>query len=376
MTYLNELSTEDKKTLDDIYSKLEKASQNFAGYPCNTEFDYSELYRFLNFTVNNIGDPFHHSNYHLNTHEIEQEVIRFFASLYHAGDEYIGYVTHGGTEGNFFGLNLALAHLEQGIIYHSSCSHYSIKKIIRVLHADSCEVPALDNGEISYDLLKKAIIKNRDKPVIINANIGTTMKGAIDNISKIKALIQELDIKQYHIHCDAALSGLILPFLDTPPPFDFQSGIHSVAISGHKFIGSPIPCGIVLTNKKTMDHSPFISYVEIIDNTISGSRNGITPLFLWYAIKRYGTKGFKEMVGRCFENIDYTVSQLNKMNIPAWKNDHSITAVFPKPSERITNKWQLATHKDISHIMVMPHVTNPFIDTILTDLKEDQTCAG
>ena len=33
---------------------------------------------------------------------------------------------------------------------------------------------------------------------------------------------------------------MILPFVDDPQPFGFDSGIDSIAISGHKLIGSPI----------------------------------------------------------------------------------------------------------------------------------------
>jgi len=39
---------------------------------------------------------------------------------------------------------------------------------------------------------------------------------------------------------------MILPFVPHPQPWDFRAGIDSISISGHKMIGAPLPCGVVL----------------------------------------------------------------------------------------------------------------------------------
>ena len=48
------------------------------------------------------------------------------------------------------------------------------------------------NGEIDYDDLYETIRINRDSPVIFMANIGTTMKGAIDDVNKVRAILKDL----------------------------------------------------------------------------------------------------------------------------------------------------------------------------------------
>ena len=103
------LSAQDQATLDRLYQKIQKESDHFIGYPCNLNFDYSELFSFLNYSINNVGDPFVSSNYHVNTHEIEREVLNFFAEITHADKDFWGYVTNGGTEGNMYGLYLGWA---------------------------------------------------------------------------------------------------------------------------------------------------------------------------------------------------------------------------------------------------------------------------
>lgn len=369
MPYNHPLTTDAKKKLDDLYNQLREASSMVTGYPCNLDFDYSELYPFLTFHINNIGDPSESSNYRVNTHDIECEVLAFFAKLVHAGTDYTGYVTNGGTEGNLYGLNIASQMYPDGIIYYSEQTHYSIPKIIKIIKSKYKEIPADSNGEINYEKLEKALQENQHLPAIINVNIGSTMTGAIDNIDKIRRLIVKAGIDKYYLHCDAALSGMILPFINNPQPFDFQAGVHSIAISGHKFIGSPIPCGIVLTKTKyLLRFSSKIAYVNITDTTIACSRSGLTPLFLWYAIQRHGEDGFKELCVKCLHNTQYAVARLTKAGINAWANPNSISVVFPKPSEALIQKWQLAPFNGEAHFMVMPSTSQKVLKQLLGDL--------
>jgi histidine decarboxylase len=82
------------------------------------------------------------------------------------------------------------------------------------------------------------------------------------------------------------MGGMLLPYL-APEWVNFNRPIHSIAISGHKFIGCPFPCGIVLTYQELADKlASNIEYIGSKDLTIGGSRNGHAPLFLWYAIQK------------------------------------------------------------------------------------------
>ena len=72
-------------------------------------------------------------------------------------------------------------------------------------------------------------------------------------ISHYPSILDELAIENRYIHCDAALCGGYAAFLDPPPAWDFEDGADSIAISGHKFLGSPIPCGIVLARRAHVD---------------------------------------------------------------------------------------------------------------------------
>ncbi len=365
------LKQKQQKRLDAFLQQLRVDADHFLGYPCTREFDYSPLYPFLSMPLNNVGDPFIDSRYHLNTHKYEREVIAFFTELLHAKEETWGYITNGGTEGNMYGIYLAREIYPDALLYYSEATHYSVPKILRMLHARNIMVKSQSSGEIDYQDLAETIRIHRDIPAIIFANIGTTMTGAVDNLDKIKLIMKDLAITQFYIHCDAALGGMILPFVDKSQPFDFSADVDSISISGHKMIGSPIPCGLALAKKTHVDRiSRSVEYIGTLDTTVTGSRNAITPLFLWYAIHSKGKSGFREICQHCITIADYAIKRFADRGIKAWRNPNSITVVFPRQEEDVLAKWQIATQNDLAHIITMPHVKTSHIDRFINDISQ------
>ena len=126
------MRTQTQKRLDALLKEFEELSAQQVGYPCNQDFDYSELWPFLQYSANNVGDPFHGSSFRINTHEVEYEVINTFADMMHLSrDRAWGYVTSGGTEGNMYGLYMGREIFPDGVMYFSQDTHYSVVKIMR-----------------------------------------------------------------------------------------------------------------------------------------------------------------------------------------------------------------------------------------------------
>ena len=339
------------------------------GYPANQTVDYTPLTPFLGHWLNNIGDPFHQTNYRANSHQFEREVVLHFAKL--AGlepGETWGYVTSGGTEGNMYGLYLARELHPGGMLYFSEEAHYSIPKIARVLNMPHTTVKRRSDGEIDYDDLRNMLAVHADRPAIILSTIGTTMRGAVDDVPTIRDILHDLDIKENYIHADAALAGMILPYTDDPQPFGFDAGVDSISISGHKLLGIPLPCGIVVTRKQHVETlGRAIELVGVNDTTLSGSRNGVTPLMLWYAINHYGDDGWRRTVQGMLDNAQYAVERFNENGISAWRHRNSPTVVFDRPPQAVFEKWQIAPQGEIAHIITMPHVDRDTIDRLVMD---------
>lgn len=79
-----QLSREDQEKLDNLEKTLKKSlsiSLVIPVTPCLITLLYIT---FLKLPLNNIGDPYVPTNYHINTHEFEREVIEIFKKLTNA----------------------------------------------------------------------------------------------------------------------------------------------------------------------------------------------------------------------------------------------------------------------------------------------------
>ncbi|WP_241592192.1 histidine decarboxylase [Rosenbergiella epipactidis] len=371
------LSITDQNKLDAFWAYCVKNQYFNIGYPESADFDYTIIEIFMRFSINNCGDWGEYCNYLLNSFDFEKEVMEYFSNLFKIPfEESWGYVTNGGTESNMFGCYLGRELFPDGTLYYSKDTHYSVAKIVKLLRIKSQLVESQPNGEMDYDDLIKKITISGEKHPIIFANIGTTVRGAIDDISEIQNRIAAIGIPrdQYYLHADAALSGMILPFVDNPQPFTFADGIDSIGVSGHKMIGSPIPCGIVVAKKNNVDRiSVEIDYIAAHDKTISGSRNGHTPLMMWAAVRSHSDAEWRRRIGHSLTMAKYAVDRFNAAGIDALCHKNSITVVFPKPSEWVWKKHCLAISGDVAHLITTAHhLDSSQIDELIDDVIADK----
>lgn len=365
------------------YDRLLKArSSVHFGYPYNLMYNHEELYPFMKYSINNLGDPFIPSNYGVHSRQFELAVIEFFAKLWGIeAPDYWGYVTTCGTEGNLHGILLSREVLPGGVLYTSVESHYSLFKAARYYNMDSCAIKASPSGEMNYQHLEAEIKKNIDRPVIINCNIGTTVKGAVDNLDRILEVLHRLNVprERFYIHCDGALFALMLPFVrDYTYELSFKRPIDSISVSGHKMLGCPMPCGIALTRMQHVKKVEMrIDYLNSVDTTIMGSRNGQAPLFMWYSLKRKGMEGIKKDVEHCLRTAEYLRDTLTAAGIECRLNFPSTTVVMERPKDQnFVLRWQLACEEDIAHVVVMPNITSAKVDIFVQEFKAQRDKLG
>ena len=79
-------------------------------------------------------------------------------------------------------------------------------------------------------------------------NVGSTVRGAHDRLPRMLEALDKAQVPRAKrfMHCDAALSGLILPVISEAEEwhFGFDKGADAIAVSGHKQLGTPVPCGV------------------------------------------------------------------------------------------------------------------------------------
>lgn len=367
---------DDIKEILRVYrEKLESKSQCHMGYPYNLAFDYADLKDFLNFSINNLGDVFIESNYGVHSRCFEIAVLDWFAKLWDIPkEEYWGYLTSCGTEGNLHGIYVGRENFPDGVLYASEDSHYSVFKAARMYRMPCERVRSNPDGTIDIVDLAKRLQKNGGKPAIVNVNIGTTLKGGVDNLDGVIAALHAegyQDGHDFYIHCDGALVGIMVGILEGRYISFSRKPIGSVSVSGHKFIGSPIPSGIVITRLEHIKAlSENIDYINSRDATIMGSRNGHAPLYLWYTLVVKGVDGIKKDIDRCLENADYLKTLLLQRGMEGvMLNRWSNTVVFRRPKdEAFVKKWQLACSGDLCHVVVMPNITKEKLDEFVSHL--------
>jgi histidine decarboxylase len=354
------------------------------GYPANLAYDYQPLLDqipLFHFKLNNVGSPFENTPYKYHSKQYERSVLEFFCKLWQfPQDKSWGYVTSSGTEGNLQAFYIARELYPNGVMYFSRASHYSIGKIADMLRIDYVVIDSTESGEIDYNHLEREILKNGDRPALLNATIGTTMTGAIDDTRRIYRIIQKLKKQdEYFLHADGALSGILLPLFEKD--LHFKRYIHSISISGHKFLGVPFPCGIflldmnvheLLKKKNDADGKRFVAYIDCNDWTVAGSRNGHSSLFLNWILEEKGLHGLEQDATACIERAEYLINKLIAIKVDAWRNHNSITVVLETPGEDILAKWQLAHEGHRAHVIVLPHVTYSIIDEFVADMEKDR----
>ena len=233
---------------------LSEQSARFLGYQCDQEIEYKEALKgYLDFHVNNVGDPFQPGNMTMNSKGLERAVLDYYAALWNARwphddadpESYWGYVTSmGSTEANLYAMWNARDYLagkalhedfdeydhhllyqspkpEAGnanaytpVLFYSSDTHYSIIKnalvlgiqtfhsIARQAYGDAhnplypgrpwpSEVPSTENGETDLGALVKLVefFASEGYPILICLNYGTTFKGAYDDVARACELL-------------------------------------------------------------------------------------------------------------------------------------------------------------------------------------------
>ena len=358
--------TEINLNLSILLDHLKERTKHHLGYPYNLAFRSDNLVPFLQYSVNNLGDPFVPSNYGVHSRDFEIAVLDFFANIYRIPrEEYWGYCTCSGTEGNLLGVLYGREKFmpkRDAVLYCSRDTHYSVPKAAAMYRMDLEFVDSDETGEMVYSDLEKKIKQNIDRPMVINVNVGTTVKGASDTIDEVIAVLKNLKIprERFYIHVDGALNGVILPFVSTRcenKRISFDKPIDSVSVSGHKMLGTPMPSGIVITRAEHSKRwASDVEYLNSTDTTIMGSRNGQAAIAMWVALQRKGIDGLRADVVQCIDNAKYLKELLDSSGIPCWLNEFSTTVTFERPPEEIVQRWQLACKGDIAHAVVMPSV--------------------
>lgn len=377
--------------LDDWVSVWKAGLPTYFGYPANQKSEMHDFYKWYLETgmevvnLNNAGDPMTDEPWKMSSQAFEREVIEFFAPLYGFDQSDVwGIVTHSGTDGNNHGIYFGANYLKKKtqmspVVYVSDEAHYSNMRLAHLQNLDMRLVKSDAMGRMIPEELEKSLDTSR--PVLIVYAMGSTFKGAIDDMKTLNAVLdRHPEIPAVYRHVDAALFGGYLPFTEHRQMVSHEAmRFESIAISGHKFFGIDSPSGLFLCTRNVYDNQADFNVTYLNGNMrmINCSRDAVQPLKFWWLIHKVGAEGWARQAEKLMECTAYLKQHLDAIGWPAWVNTYSNTVFFKRPSEEIVSTFMLAQGYDenfggkLAHIVVMQHVTKERIDAFIDALKKD-----
>ena len=316
------------------------------------------------FMETNLGDP----GLFPGTASLEQLLIRRLGTLFHHPGA-CGYATTGGTESNIQALRIAKAtsDISSPNVVIPESAHFSFKKACDMTGLEMRGVPLDNNFRADPDLFLEAIDSNTCCMVGI---AGTTEYGMVDPIRDLAALARDHGI---FFHVDAAFGGMVLPFLDGAPEFDFAiPGVQSIAVDPHKMGMSTIPAGcLLLRNEKDLCSlsvdTPYLTVKQ--EFTLSGTRPGGSVAGALAVLEYLGYEGMAAVVRGCMGNTHRLIEGMESFGIPRVVTPDVNVATFKAVT--IPDPWQVSfTRNGHLRIICMPHVHAGMIEAFLQDIGE------
>ena len=301
-----------------------------------------------------------------------------------------GYVAPGGTEANleamwiyrnYYRQEYGANNEEIGVVF-SSDSHYSFHKGCNLLSTKPLQV------EVDYNTrqMKPAALKetldqataNGVKHLIVIANMSTTMFGSVDDLEIILPIVRESGL-EYKIHVDGAFGGFIYPFTNPNNQLDFANPeITSVTLDAHKMLMAPYGTGIFLIRKGWMHYAATdeAKYVQGLDYTICGSRNGAQAVSIWMILHTHGPNGWRQNIHSLMNETDRLCNALDERGITYFRNPmmNIISIHAGQIPEDISKKYRLVADNFADpgwwKIVVMPHSMGKVVDRFIHDLNQ------
>jgi len=311
---------------------------------------------------------------------LEKEVIGKLAALLNCKTS-VGFIVSGGTEANLLALLAARnrANISNPEVILPQSAHFSFSKICNLLRIKTVQASLDGSCMVDPSSVEQRLNKNT---IAVVGTAGTAELGAIDPINKLSEIALQHGV---YLHVDAAFGGLIIPFLENAPEFDFRlEGVKSITVDPHKMGLSTIPAGGILFRDSTCleqikTETPYLT--EEVQYTFAGTRSGASVAATWAVFESLGREGFTKTVKRCIVLTKLLSARLESQGFKlVTKPVLNIVAFRCSNSKRLTEMlrqrgWFVSyvPRLDCVRIIVMPHLRKWHILAFLKELNEITT---
>lgn len=325
------------------------------------------------FLNSNLGDP----GLFPGSLQLEKEAVRELAALLN-GRNSVGFIVSGGTEANMLALLAArnMANVTKPEVIIPESAHFSFDKICSLLRLKPVQAGLDSFYRVDLSSVERCLNKNT---IAVIGTAGTAELGVIDPIDRLSNLALDNDV---YLHVDAAFGGLIIPFIENAPEFDFRlESVKSITVDPHKMGMATIPAGGILFRDRTfLDHikteTPYLT--EDFQYTFVGTRTGASVAATWAVFESLGREGFRKIVKHCIELTGLLSLELESQGFKLVSRPTLNIVAFrcanPKLfTERLRKRGWFVSYNprlDCVRIVVMPHLRKKHVVAFLKNLSE------
>ena len=218
-----------------------------------------------------------------------------------------GCFVSGGTTGNVSAL-VAARHFARNQLgrhpvgqWRLACTtqvHSSVQAAASVLDAEVVIVPENDQGQLTGEALRSALVRSHDVFAVV-ASAGTTNAGIIDDLAGVAEVCERFGV---WMHVDGAYGGAALAAPSVRPLFDGIERADSFIVDPHKWLFATYDCCALLYREPELAraaHSQHAGYLDAIDREVWNPWDYAVHLTrrarglpFWFSLATHGTNRY------------------------------------------------------------------------------------
>lgn len=245
---------------------------------------------------------------------IQNEVVGWTASLFHAPDTAAGFLTSGGTESIQCAVLAARerGRAERGIhageIVVAESAHAAFHKSAHLFDMPIHTVPVRDDFTADVDAMAEAV---NDRTVLVVGSAPQYPQGVVDPVPAIAELAASVGA---NCHVDACMGGFVLPFAEMlgrdVPWWDFRvEGVHTISADVHKLGYAPKGVSVILHRTKELRRFQTWVFDGWLGGmygspNLQGTRSGLPMAAAWAVMQHLGVEGYVDLTRRALATAD------------------------------------------------------------------------
>lgn len=231
----------------------------------------------------------------------ENDLVAFGRSILHGDEQVVGSVTSGGTESILLAAKAArdaararglsgkvnlVAPITAHAAFHKAAAYLDIEMRTTAVDQDFRAIP---------EAMGEAIDENT---VLVVASAPSYTHGVVDPIADVGRIAKKTG-RWFHV--DACVGGMVLPFLEGAPDFDFAvDTVDSMSVDLHKYGYTPKGASLVLYRfPEHRSHQFFATAAwtgyPVSNATVQSTKSGAPLAAAWAAVQHLGGAGYRRL---------------------------------------------------------------------------------